>query len=645
MQAVSARAVRLYRVPLRFVGPPRGGCLHMFHLPTLIFATTVVAFGFTVAMLLLSRLIPQEKSLRHWAASALVFVCAIGLHLQRGQWPDVLTWWLSNGLLATGAVLAWTGARALRGLPPWHALPVQGLAVFWLLNLGLHLLWREDVPRMVLLSAGMGLALAGSAREFWLMAQQRLPLTVRTTAAVMAVGAALFMLRAAVVAGGQNTHTLADHPAWVQASTYAFGLLFFMWSTVAVAVIVGDKLMERLGTALRMARESDRAKSTFLASVTHEWRTPLNAISGFAQLMEQDEQNPAEARQSAARIRAAGARMLDVVNNLIDLRALQEGTMSFKPEVCHIQPLVNEALADARASARQTGVNLVCLGAGRNPAVWADPLRFKQVLAQLLSNAILFNRPKGLVRLRWEDDGQTVFVSVADEGPGIPADKHHRVFTPFDRLGVESGDVPGTGIGLAISQRLVQRMGGAIGFSVGPAGGCTFWVSFPVAEVVQGAVVLQTGGLASGAHPDYPSTLPVSMASPMLPHGKRVLYVEDHRVNQQLVKAVFGKQMGTEVVVATTAEEGLALARKNPPDLILMDLNLPGMDGYTALAHLRADPDLRHIPVMAVTAQAGQEDVERGRAAGFDAYITKPLNLGHLVSLATQLIRRRDMLH
>ena len=158
---------------------------------------------------------------------------------------------------------------------------------------------------------------------------------------------------------------------------------------------------------------------------------------------------------------------------------------------------------------------------------------------------------------------------------------------------------------------------------------------------MKGEVVLQTGHSAhTGPHTDYPSTVPVHQQPPAIPAGKQVLYVEDNPVNQKLVRAVFHKQLGIDVSVAATAEEGISLAQRQPPHLILMDLNLPGMDGYQALKALRADPLTRHIPVMAVTAQSRPEDLERGRAAGFDAYITKPLKLGNLISLAMQLIKR-----
>ena len=255
-----------------------------------------------------------------------------------------------------------------------------------------------------------------------------------------------------------------------------------------------------------------------------------------------------------------------------------------------------------------------------------------------INNGIRFNHQGGQVRVAWELDGPNAVLRVSDDGPGIAPELQHRVFKPFDRLGAESSTTNGTGIGLAIAQTLAQRMGGTMGFSSQPGMGSEFWVSFPLAERVQGEVVLQT---ATGARDhDNQSTLPNTPVEPAIPQSKRVLYIEDHPTNQKLVKAVFQKQLGIALDLAVTAEEGLASAAVAPPGLILMDINLPGMDGYQALKALRANPVTAGIPVMALTAQSQPEDVARGKEAGFDAYLTKPLNLGNLIATAMQLLRK-----
>jgi CheY-like chemotaxis protein/anti-sigma regulatory factor (Ser/Thr protein kinase) len=325
----------------------------------------------------------------------------------------------------------------------------------------------------------------------------------------------------------------------------------------------------------------------------------------------------------------------------MDLRALQEGTLQFNFDVCRIQQLIDQALQDWHAVAQRENITLRIRGVATNPTVWVDPVRVKQVIRNLVSNAIKFNHRGGEVRVEWFDDGVNVVLSVSDTGPGIPAHLHSRLFEAFDRLGAESGEVAGTGIGLTICHRLVHMMGGRIAFHNNPDMGCTFKVRFPQVAVVNGEVVVQTAGVTTAdTDPNFASTQRIDQQAQAIPQGKQVLYIEDNLTNQKLVQAVFQKQLGLDVTLALTAEEGLVIARERLPNLILMDLNLPGMDGYSALKALRTDPRTRTIPVMAVTAQSQPEDLERGRAAGFDAYLTKPLKLGNLIAQAMKLLKR-----
>lgn len=612
----------------------------MFDPHTLVFATLVCALSFTLAMFMLHHLVPQERALRHWGISSVLFVLALGLQTQRGHWPDALTWVVANTLMVTGAALSWSGNLMLAGRPVWRWLVVAVAGGSGALNLALHLWHPTDSFRMSVVSAGMAVCLAGAGWGFWHIRQARLTTVIRLTSVIFWVGSALFAVRLFWIPSIDLKPEWMQNNSWQFMLPYVFGMVFINWATIMVALVVGDKLVSHLAAALKKAEAADLAKANFLASVTHEWRTPLNAISGFAQLLTHDEHISRQARQSAELIHTAGSQLLDVVNDLIDLRALQEGTMELHFQISHVQLLMDQAVEGIRAQAGQQGVNLKVQGAASNPSVWVDPSRLKQVLTHLLSNAIKFNHQGGDVTASWHDDGNAVVLSVTDTGPGIPADRQSRLFKPFDRLGAESGDIPGTGVGLAICQRLTQHMGGSIGFDTTPGKGSTFWLRFPLALLVKGEVVLQTGAVASVDGSSYLVTQPTQQQTPAFPKGKQVLYVEDNPTNQRLVQAVFQKQLGLDVALASTAEHGIARALESPPDLILMDLNLPGIDGYRALEVLRADPRTRGIPVMAVTAQSSPQDIERGRAAGFDAYLTKPLKLGNLVSLAMQLLKR-----
>jgi signal transduction histidine kinase/CheY-like chemotaxis protein len=607
---------------------------------TLAIAATVAALGFSLSMHMLRYLIPQEQSLRYWSMSSLLTVLGLLLQSQRDAWPDELTWLIANTLVMTAGVLLWQGSAMLGGhpLPTWTvpAVATSSGAV----NLVVHIGWPTDHLRIAALSTVLACCLAGAGWAFWRMSTQRLKKTARLTSCLMWLGSLMFAARLNVLddMAAQTNH--AAHQTLETLVPFMFAILFFSWSTAVVAFVVGDKLRDQLQTALSAAERSDLAKSAFLASITHELRTPLNAISGFAQLMSHEDRYPTEVRQSASLIHNAGNQLLDVVNDLMDLRALQDGTLQMKFQLGHAQLLIDQTLEDWHPVAQRQGMQLTVQGVASNLSIWVDPVRFKQVLRNLVSNAFKFNRPGGKVRINWFDDGGSVLVTVSDTGPGIPEHLHGRIFNAFDRLGAESGDIAGTGIGLAICHQLVHMMGGRIGFKNNADLGCTFWVRMPQAALVNGEVVLQRSGGDVAVDSNFPSTRALEPTKPAIPTGKQVLYVEDNLTNQKLVQAVFQKQLGLDVTLALTAEEGLAIARERVPNLILMDLNLPGMDGYSALRALRADPRTQAIPVMAVTAQSQPEDLERGRAAGFDAYMTKPLKLGNLIAQAMKLLNR-----
>ena len=301
----------------------------------------------------------------------------------------------------------------------------------------------------------MAVCLFGGGWAFWQMGQRRLKKTARLTSAVFWLGCLIYLARVIWSEGSEFHASRHDTHTWEVLLPFAYAMLFFTWSTAVVAVVVGDKLRERLQAALNQAERSDLAKSAFLASITHELRTPLNAISGFAQLMSHEDHYPTEVRQSASLIQNAGNQLLDVVNDLMDLRALQDGTLQMKFQLGHAQLLIDQTLEDWHPVAKRRGMQLTVQGVASNLTIWADPLRFKQVLRNLVSNAFKFNRPGGKVRINWFDDGDSVLITVADTGPGIPEHLHNRIFSAFDRLGAESGDVAGTGIGLTDRKSVV----------------------------------------------------------------------------------------------------------------------------------------------------------------------------------------------
>jgi len=417
-------------------------------------------------------------------------------------------------------------------------------------------------------------------------------------------------------------------------------------------------------TALRTARDeaerASRAKSDFLSSMSHELRTPMNAILGFAQLLELDPAAPLTPRQreQVQHILRAGAHLLALINDVLDLARVEAGKQPMLIEAVPVGPLLRECVALVRPLAAVRGIALdidVRDDTGTDaagPAVRADRLRLRQVLLNLLSNAIKYNRAQGHVRcavasVRHGDGPPEVLLSVSDTGPGLDAAERERLFQPFERLGAEGGAVEGAGIGLALSRQLMTLMDGRIEVDSAAGEGSTFrlvlpaaaGVAAPPAAVLPAAMAGAAAGpvLAAAAEP-LPAATPRADGS--VPCPRRVLYVEDNPVNLMLMEAALDGEPGVQLATAPLPELGLELAFNNPPDLVLLDIQLPGMDGFEVLRRLRADPRTASVPVVAISANAMPGDLTRARQAGFDDYLAKPLDLERLRAVVRQPPRR-----
>ena len=365
------------------------------------------------------------------------------------------------------------------------------------------------------------------------------------------------------------------------------------------------------------AERANLAKSDFLSSMSHELRSPLNAILGFAQLM--DSESPpltAGQKESTSQILQAGWYLLELINEILDLAQIESGKLPLS-----LEPLsLDEVLADCEAmiepQARKSGIRVV-FGKPELPLFASvDRTRVKQVFVNLLSNAIKYNRVGGSVQVSSRAcPGNRVRVSFQDTGEGLNPDKLAQLFQPFNRLGQEAGVEEGTGIGLVVSKQLVELMGGLIGVESTVGVGSVFWIELNASEVVE------TG--SDDALHAVATLSDTGLGAPL----RTVLYVEDNPANLMLVTKLLARRPDISLLIAKDGRSGVEMAQAKRPDVILMDINLPGISGVTALQILAADPCTAHIPVIAVSANAMPRDIEKGLEAGFFRYITKPIKV------------------
>jgi PAS domain S-box-containing protein len=384
---------------------------------------------------------------------------------------------------------------------------------------------------------------------------------------------------------------------------------------------------------LALGEEATRehtARSEFLSRISHELRTPLNAILGFAQLLEMDALEKSQ-RDNVAQIRKGGQHLLELINEVLEISRIQSGNLSVSLEPVHVGSAVAEVLDLVEPLAAEHEVSLENQlepeDAGRY--VQADLQRLKQVLLNLLSNGIKYNRQGGAVRVSLESvSPERVLILVTDTGRGIPEDKLAKVFSPFDRLGAERSTIEGTGLGLTLSKLLVEAMGGTLGVESEPWIGSSFIIGLAPAE-------------APLAGPELDRALepvPVTEASSTT---ASVLYVEDNVSNLKLAEQILRKRPEIKLLAALDGGLALELARQHHPELILLDLHLPGLPGEEVLRQLKDDPATFEIPVVAVSADATSERVEAVLAAGAEAFLTKPLDVSRFLSVIDEALRER----
>jgi PAS domain S-box-containing protein len=396
--------------------------------------------------------------------------------------------------------------------------------------------------------------------------------------------------------------------------------------TVSLLIDVTDDVLREAEL-----RSASAAKSEFLSSMSHELRTPLNAVLGFAQLLERDRKQPLTERQKERlqHVLHGGEHLLRLIDDVLDLSRIEAGRIAMSCEPVVVRDVLTEVTTtlEPMAARAQIGLEVAPIPEGL-PRVLADRTRLAQILMNFGSNAIKYGKPDGHARLEATSDATRVRIAVVDDGIGIPADKRDKLFEPFQRAGQETGPIEGTGIGLVISKRLAGLMEGSVGFTSEAGKGSRFWVEVPVYR--------ETGAAIPDSQQAIRRTSPLATVAAQ----HKVIYVEDNPSNIAFMRELVQDLASIELLTAPTAEIGLPLIRAHQPAVVIMDINLPGMNGFDAVKQLQEWPETRHIPIVGLSAAALLKDTTRARSAGFYRYLTKPVKVAELTATLEELLVR-----
>ncbi len=388
------------------------------------------------------------------------------------------------------------------------------------------------------------------------------------------------------------------------------------------------KMEKALIEAREEAESANRAKTTFLSQMSHELRTPLNAILGFSQLLYEEMLGPLNESQKDALkdVLKSGHHLLELINEILDLSKIESGRITLSIEDIHISDLITEVIDLSRPLAVNRGIRIIN-EVPKGVYVKGDYTRLKQVFINLLSNAIKYNKDEGYVEIGIEESDKIIKVMVEDSGIGIPKDKLDRLFNPFDRLGREATSLEGTGIGLAITKKLVELMGGSIEVKSKAGQGSTFTVSLIRAEGIFKKMERDMKDIRSSEHVDKRKKY-------------KILYIEDNLSNLKLVTKIFLKRPEVKLITSGQGRVGIDLALTHKPDLILVDINLPDISGHEVLERLREIEELKDTRIIAISADVLGMNKEKAKKKGFDDFIPKPIDVKQFLSIIDNYLSR-----
>ncbi len=380
------------------------------------------------------------------------------------------------------------------------------------------------------------------------------------------------------------------------------------------------------------AEKANLAKSELLSSMSHELRTPLNSISGFAQLLEADNSSPLNEEQldNVHHILSSCKHLLGLINEILDLAKIESGKFALSIEATHSRALLNDCIKITESLAIDNRIKVVDKTPKALPDLLVDHLRAKQAILNILSNAVKYNREQGNIFITSEVKDNTWVLTIQDTGVGIADNNKEKVFEPFSRLDHEDSLIEGTGIGLAITKRIIEAMGGSISFDSTLNEGSSFWIDFPIAKSTE----LKETNKRADHQPSFDTSI-----TPVKSEKVSVLYIEDNPANVRLMENIIARINNIELISTHTAELGIALARDSKPKLIILDINLPGMSGLEAAIHLKANEITKDIPLIALSANAMPSDVKHGMESNhFLHYLTKPFEIPKFIDIINKVL-------